>query len=63
MKRVFINAMTLKVKEIEDLRAKIIAGVITPDKNDVAQMVKEEYIEDYMNGKRILPQAYYIINE
>lgn len=54
----YINAISLSINAIEQLREYIKLNVLLPDKSEVENLYND--IESVMNGKTILPQMTYI---
>lgn len=59
---VFINAISLTIGAIDQLRAYIKEGVITPKEDDVRKIMKPEAVDRVMSGEIICPQMTYIVN-
>lgn len=55
----WVNAINLSERSILELRNFIQTGVISPDEEELKRSIAEKYIEDFRNGKRILPQMLY----
>ena len=62
IKEVYINSINCTESEINGLKRMIADGKLTPSIEELRAMIKEEYINDFLQGKRICPQMTYIIN-
>ena len=61
-KEIAINAINCTVEEIHELKQLIKAGKLTPSIEQVKQAIKEEYVDEYLNGNSIAPQMVYQIH-
>lgn len=61
-KDIYINSINCTEEEINNLKRMIVNGKLTPDINELKAMIKEEYLSDFLQGKRICPQMTYFIN-
>lgn len=59
-KKIFVNAINLTINQIDLLRTSIHNGILTPDHDELAKVIKPEYINEYISGCSICPQMTYI---
>lgn len=61
VKEIYINSINCTVDEINNLKRMISNGKLTPIIEELKAMIKEEYISDFLQGKRVCPQMTYLI--
>lgn len=59
VKEIYINSINCTVEEISCLKRMIANGKLTPIIEELKAMIKEEYISDFLQGKRVCPQMTY----
>ena len=57
----YLNAISVSTTVIEYLKELIKKGYVTPDKAELAKMIKPESINKFMKGESISPQMRYIL--
>ena len=58
---IFINAISLSVASIDQLREYIKIGLLHPDRKEVEKVIVPLKIESVMNGDIIVPQMIYTV--
>ena len=60
---VYINAINLSVRDVNNLRRFIVEGKLEPVFDEVKKCVKPAAIPDVMSGFTICPQMFYLVKE
>lgn len=60
--KIYINALSLSFKEIEDLKTMIKEKTLIIDEFELKR-IGEKYKEDFISGISIIPQCEYLINK